>query len=55
MKWEQSEDLKSKSIMVSKLVSFYSKKNKSYLYNDFYKLTNWTLELLLKEKELKEK
>jgi hypothetical protein len=51
----KSVELVTKSGMLRELVKFYPVSERDYLYNDFYKLTNYTLELLLKEKkELKE-
>ena len=48
--WEKSPELLTKSKMISELIKFYPARHRNYLYNDFYKLTNFTLELLLKEK-----
>lgn len=53
--WEKmnnykSNDLISKSRMLRKLVKYYPRSEQNYLYSDFYKLTNYTIELLLKEK-----
>ena len=47
MKWVKSDGLLTKSKMLKELIEYYPKKDRSYLYNDFYKLTNYTLELLL--------
>lgn len=49
--WKKSPELLTKSKMLRQLVKFYSKSNTDYLYNDFYKLTNFTIEYLLKEKK----
>jgi len=51
--WKKSKELLSKSKMIRLLIKYYSKRDRDYLYNDFYKLTNFTLNLLLKEKNLK--
>lgn len=49
---KMSEELLTKSRMLRKLVLFYSRNKRAYLYNDFYKLTNYTIEMLLKEKKV---
>jgi len=47
----KSKELMIKSRMLRKLVKYYPSAERIYLYNDFYKLTNFTIEYLLKEKE----
>jgi len=48
----KSKELMTKSRMLRKLVKFYPSAERTYLYHDFYKLTNFTIEYLLKEKEV---
>lgn len=49
MNYVKSKDLVNKTQMLGKLIKFFPKKERTYLYNDFYKLTNYTIELLLKK------
>jgi hypothetical protein len=47
----KSKELMTKSRMLRKLVKFYPSAERTYLYHDFYKLTNFTIEYLLNEKK----
>jgi hypothetical protein len=55
LRWVKSSKLESKTKMLRKLVKYYPSAERTYLYHDFYKLTNFTIEYLLKEKEGVEK
>jgi hypothetical protein len=52
LRWVKSSELESKTRMLQKLVKYYPIKERTYLYSDFYKLTNYTIELLLKERDV---
>jgi hypothetical protein len=51
LRWIKSNELESKTRMLRKLIKYYPSAERTYLYHDFYKLTNFTIEYLLKQKE----
>ena len=48
---KKSNELLTKAKMLHELVLFYPKSKRDYLYNDFYKLTNFSIKLLLDDRK----